>query len=57
MVKSFFGGIKDAFAKVNDDQFVETGRRVSGQTPYAELYEWRCLTVVEAMQKAGTEFR
>ena len=57
MVKSFFGDIKDAFAKVNDDQFVETGRRVSGQTPYGELYEWRCLTLMEAMQKAGTEFR
>ena len=57
MVKSFFGGIKSAFAKVNDDQFVETGKRVSGQTPYGELYEWRCLTLMDAMKKAGYEFR
>ncbi len=57
MVKSFFEGIKSAFTKVNDNQFVETGKRVSGQTPYGELYEWRCLTLLEAMQKAGTEFR
>ncbi|HYS10484.1 MAG TPA: hypothetical protein VEP66_17225, partial [Myxococcales bacterium] len=57
LVKSFFGGIKSSFAKVNDNQFVETGKRVSGQTPYGELYEWRCLTLMEAMQKAGTEFR
>jgi hypothetical protein len=57
MVKSFFDGIKSAFSKVNDNQFVETGKRVSGQTPYGELYEWRCLTLMDAMQKAGTEFR
>ncbi len=52
----FFQGIKSAFAKVNDNHFLETGRRVSGQTPYGELYEWRCLTLMDAMQKAGTGF-
>ena len=57
MVKSFFGGIKSAFAKVNDNHFVETGKRVSGQTPYGELYEWRCLTLMDAMTKAGYQFR
>jgi len=57
MVKSFFNGIKSAFAKVDDNQFVETGRRVSVQTPYGELYEWRVLTLMDAMQKAGVEFR
>ena len=57
MVKSFFGGLKSAFAKVNDDQFVETGKRISGQTPYGELLEWRCLTLMEAMTKAGFELR
>jgi hypothetical protein len=57
MVKSFFGGIKSAFAKVNDDQFVETGKRVSGQTPYGELFEWRCLTLMDAMTKAGFQLR
>ena len=57
MVKSFFKGIESAFKKVNDNQFVETGRRVSGQTPYGELYEWRVLTLMDAMQKAGFEFR
>jgi hypothetical protein len=57
MVKSFFGGIKSAFAKVNDDQFVETGKRISGQTPYGELLEWRCLTLMDAMTKAGFELR
>ena len=57
MVHSFFKGIGTAFAKVDDNQFVETGRRVSGQTPYGQLYEWRALTILEAMQKAGYEFR
>jgi hypothetical protein len=57
MVKSFFNGIKSAFAKVDDNQFAETGKRVSGQTPYGELYEWRVLTLMDAMQKAGVEFR
>jgi len=57
MVKSFFKGIESAFAKVNDGQYVETGKRVSGQTPYGELYEWRVLTLLEAMEKAGYELR
>ncbi len=57
MVKSFFKGIETAFKKVNDNQFVETGKRVSGQTAYGELYEWRMLTLMDAIQKAGFEFR
>ena len=57
MVKSFFNGIKAQFAKVEENSFVPTGRAVSGQTPYGELYEWRILTLMDAMQKAGFEFR
>jgi hypothetical protein len=58
IVKSFFKGLGGAFAKVDsDDDFVPTGKAVSGQTPYGQLYDWRVKTMRDAMQKAGIEFR
>ena len=60
MVKSFFGDktwMGPAFAKVNNDEFYLTGRRVGGSEPYGKLYEWRALTLLDAIRKAGHEFR
>ena len=57
MVRSFFKCMGDKFPKVNEGNFYPTGRAVSGQEPYGKLYEWRCQTILDAMQKAGYEFR
>jgi hypothetical protein len=59
MVRSFFAAnwMKEAFTKVKENSFYLTGRRVSGGEAYGKLYEWRCLTILDAMQKAGFEFR
>jgi len=59
MVKSFFKAMAAKFAKVNQDPPVwyDTGRAVSGQKPYGDLYQWRCETIYAAMKKAGFELK
>jgi hypothetical protein len=33
------------------------GKVNAGDAGYAALFEWRCQTLLDAMQKAGPEFR
>ena len=58
MVKSYWKGIT-GFKKVNDDPPVwfDTGKRVSGQKPYGDLYQWRLETILKEMTDAGFELR
>ena len=61
MVKGFFSGKewRGWIGKVNEDppNFWDTGYHVSGGKAYANLYKWRCDTLLKAMQKAGYELR
>ncbi len=59
MVKSFYKTIASKFAKVNQDPpvWADTGRAVSGQKPYGDLFQWRCETIFAAMKKAGFELK
>jgi len=59
MVKSFYQTIASKYAKVNQDPPVwyDTGRAVSGQKPYGDLFQWRCETIFAAMKQAGFELK
>ena len=56
MVQSFYKQNCSAAMKlVNNDppSWSKVGRIISGQQPYADLFQWRCQTIYEAAQKAG----
>jgi hypothetical protein len=57
--KSFFmkSGMKEAMEKTNDGEFWKVGKINSGGDQYADLFEWRCKTLLEAMTQATYEFR
>jgi hypothetical protein len=57
--KSFFckGGMKDAMQKTNDGEFWKVGKINSGGDQYADLFEWRCKTLLDAMTQATFELR
>ena len=57
--KSFFmkGGMKDAMAKTNDGEFWKVGKINSGGDQYADLFEFRCKTLIDAMTQATYQFR
>ncbi|MCA1829291.1 MAG: hypothetical protein LC689_20395 [Myxococcales bacterium] len=58
--KSFFmkaAGMKEAMDKTNDGEFWKVGKINSGGDQYADLFEWRCKTLLEAMTQATWEFR
>lgn|GEM_PF-1919349 len=59
MVKTFWKNNCTKFHTVNDDPPVwfDTGKRISGQKPYGDLYQWRLETVLKEMTDAGFELR
>jgi hypothetical protein len=60
MFKSFFTrnpNMAKAMAKTAENSFYDVGKVNAGDAGYAALFEWRCQTLLDAMQKAGPEFR
>ena len=57
MVKSYLQDLKPKIAKVNESpaNWVPFGKALSGQQPYGELLQWRCETLLAAMQQAGCQ--
>ena len=57
MVRSYFRGLASTFANVNRDppSWTETGNAVGGGTEYGPLLQWRCETLLAAMDAAGFE--
>ena len=57
--KSFFakGGMKEAMGKTNEGEFWKVGKINSGGDQYADLFEYRCKTMIDAMTQATYEFR
>ena len=56
MVRSYYkSNCAKSMAALSTDppDWTPIGTRISGQKPYGQLYQWRCQTIYEAMQKAG----
>jgi uncharacterized protein (TIGR02594 family) len=56
MVRSFFKALKKStLDSLNGTpaNWVPLGKAVSGQTPYGNVLQWRCETLLAAMQQAG----
>jgi len=57
MVKGFFRRISATFANVNREppNWTSTGNAVAGGSAYGPLLQWRCETLLAAMEAAGFE--